>query len=368
MSAIFRSAGVAGAAFILTLGLGACSNSGSGNGISIAPPTAGGSTATTCQEQFNPDQAAAGADCTPVYNTYCPDATGVLPSVTAPVGACDGVTVTSGTATTADGLSSDYVVLTPSTGGGNALYLALHWADATGPAMVNYMRLSELAKARNITVVAPTAPGNPLNPAGGRTWGESSLIVPGTTVAQRVALLNAVISQVKNGAKAGQPLLIAGSSGGGAMAFEYLCDAAHQFDVSGILIVAGEVTPSKTAACNLSAPVATVQVHGTTDWVAPYADAQAAYAFLSNHNGCTAAKTAHLPPASNDVLISDIKIDYAYPCAANKGSSLVTITGGGHNWPGENRNFDLPANLFGPVADGFDATLQGYDLLRYLGG
>src|SRR3546814_6888339 len=92
---------------------------------------------------------------------------------------------------TANGLTSNYEVLTPTSGGGNALVISLHWSNGNGASMANHMRMSELAKARNVTVVLPTAP----DPAPFRTWG-NSVVVPISSRDDRVALIDALIAQV----------------------------------------------------------------------------------------------------------------------------------------------------------------------------
>src|SRR3546814_7485057 len=73
------------------------------------------------------------------------------------VGSCDDVVVTQGTVT-ANGLTSNYEELKPTSGGGNALVISLHWSNGNGASMANHMRMSELAKARNVPVVVPIAP------------------------------------------------------------------------------------------------------------------------------------------------------------------------------------------------------------------
>src|SRR3546814_3004769 len=45
---------------------------------------------------------------------------------------------------TANGLTSNYEVLTPTSGGGNALVISLHWSNGNGASMANHMRMSEL--------------------------------------------------------------------------------------------------------------------------------------------------------------------------------------------------------------------------------
>jgi len=357
----------------LLAAFGALSACGGGNG-STAGTVGSVDTSKSCKQQFNPDKAAAGDDCSPTYGQYCQntDAGGSVLTNDQSVNACDGVTLSTGSVT-AGNLTSDYVVAAPSNPPADSpIYIALHWAEANGPTLVNRMRLAELAKGRGVTVVAPTAPG-PI-----QTWG-NSVVVPTSTVADRVAVIDALITQIQNGGSAkaasNRPVVIAGVSGGGVLAYEYAC--AHADRIAGELLVAAEITPSDFSSCNPSRPIASVQVMGTNDLVALYnatpvlsAGAEPVFESLAANNGCdlSKAKTATLPPASSDVGISGIEVKWINACSSGLGSALVTIQGGGHNWPGSVGPLNSPVTLFGPRSMGFDATLQGYDLLRYLGG
>ena len=265
-----------------------------------ASSSSSGSTLTACQRQFDPTLIAS-EDCSPlpVYGTFCPESTSTSITNSSTVNSCDDVSVAKGTAT-ANGLSSDFVVVTPSTGGTKGTYLALHWALANGPTMVNRLRLSELAKARDITVIAPTAPG-PV-----QTWG-NSLVNPTSTVADRIALLQAVLAAAKGSsltpqvAVAGSTprLIVSGLSGGGIMAYDYAC--ANADTVTGVEIVAAEITPADVTACAPTKSVATVQVHGTNDLVAPYSTVPFLPAWCRCSSSCTAtmaaARPAFSPPA-----------------------------------------------------------------------
>lgn len=326
----------------------------------------GGVAKLSCADgRFNPDDAKAGDDCTPSYNAYCDDVTKPTLTNDSTVGACDDVTVTQGSVT-ANGLTSKYEVLTPAAGGGKALVIALHWSNGTGASMANHMRMSELAKARNVTVVLPTAPDTfPF-----RTWG-NSVIVPISSRADRVALVHALIQQIKGTAKADSntPVIVVGVSGGAVLAYEYACDHAEAID--GVEMVGAEITGSDLSVCAPSQPLATLQVQGNSDPLGSYANTQAAFSAFRANNGCTDADVnprVKLPiPSGETLLIKGIYVDYTSSCSSDKNSALVTIDGGGHSWPGLNRNFDvLPVDLFGAVTTGFDATLQGYDLLDYL--
>src|SRR3546814_12528607 len=69
-----------GALLVLVLAT-ACSGGGGHHDSADGSTPPGGDTGTdggsakSCVQQFNPDLAAAGDDCTPSYNQYCPDAT-----------------------------------------------------------------------------------------------------------------------------------------------------------------------------------------------------------------------------------------------------------------------------------------------------
>src|SRR3546814_14268694 len=94
---------------------------------------------------------------------------------------------------TANGLTSDDEVLTPTGGGVNARVISWHSSNCNGASMANHMRMSELAKARNVTVVLPTA----ADPAPFRTWG-NSVVVPISSRDDRIALIDALIAQVQD--------------------------------------------------------------------------------------------------------------------------------------------------------------------------
>ncbi len=329
--------------------------------------TGGGGAAKSCQQAYSPELAMAGDDCTPQYGVYCPDtSSSVLNSTDATP--CDGVNIAEGSAE-ADGLTSDFLVLTPAgTNTYAGTYLALHWADANAPTMVDRMRLGELAKARNLRVVVPTAPG-PV-----RSWG-NSVVFPLSSVNQRIAMLDAVLATANGISKANGPLIVGGVSGGGILAFQYACARAPE--VTGAIIVAAEIRAGDLDTCQPAGPFASIQVHGTADLVAPYMTVPGLYAGveeifqrLYQNNGCSAdnVQSTQMLTDSNP-LISEIDVAWAKGgCTSNKGSSLISVQNGGHNWPGYSGPLDLPLNLYGPTADGFDTTLQGYDLIKYLGG
>lgn len=331
-----------------------------------------------CQQNFDPAAAAQGADCAPTYEQYCPPPPEFDFYSTAPA-SCDDVQTGSGSVTV-DGATSSYIVLSPAPSQKTLavqskqdtvgrLLIALHWAGANGPTMADRMRLRDLVVAKNMTVVLPDAPGAV------PSWG-NSVLVPISTAEQRIAVLDAIIEDVSGPTKASGPVLVAGVSGGGIMAFQYAC--ARSESVSGALIVAAEIRPADLEACQPVSAVATVQIHGSDDLVAPYEPVpllspgvEAIFEKLYANNGCVADDLQQvILPNPNETFVSDIELNWLREgCASGVGNALIKVNGGGHNWPGFDGPVDvLPFNIFGPKSTGFDATFQGLELLGYLGG
>lgn len=358
------------AAPLLALVLSACGGGEDGNGMA-PPPDGSGSTppptAKTCQQQFDPDKLAAGEDCTPVYSEFCPEVSGTVLPGSEPQ-TCDGVVSSSGTVTVGD-TTVTYHELVPASGEIAGTYVALHWASANGVAMIDRMRLAELAKGRQLRVVAPDAPGTI------STWDVTDLGANAPrTLEDQITLLDAVIDATVPGG----PIYVSGISGGAAFAYQYACARAGTLagTLAGIQIVAADIQPEDFNACAIADSLPTVQVHGTGDLLTPYdpvtflsAGVETVYTGLADNNGCVvdARQTASLE-APDDPLISGVDVlwNTRSGCATGKGSALVRVNGGGHNWPGYAGPLDGSLGLFGATTNAFDATLQGYDLLRYL--
>ncbi|MGH8429859.1 MAG: hypothetical protein ACREUF_05610 [Solimonas sp.] len=256
-------------------------------------------------------------------------------------------------------------MLTPASGGKSGLYVGLHWRSGNGATMSNQMRMPELAKARNLTVVLPTSPlGNPT-----RDWDyEGNEVALGAVIAD---------AQARSGAGSA-PVVMSGASSGSAAAIRYYCKQGSQLE--GLLLVAsGRLSESAAVSCIPAAaaaaakagmvPVPVVLVQGSQD--PAYDDVAASIPGFEQVNGCSGS--------GKTVALNDkVDIHYHSNCTSTDGVALVTVKGGGHNWPG----FDPPLggsplpvpnptsnsafNFFGPISNDFDATIQGYDLTRYL--
>jgi poly(3-hydroxybutyrate) depolymerase len=226
--------------------------------------------------------------------------------------------------------------------------------------------------------VVPTGPGLL------KSWGDNLLDLD-TTLDQRLALIDALLTQVQ--ASSFDSVILVGASGGAVMALQFTC--SHPGTIDGLMLVAGPISPqhiatcasvavttnAKAAAAQAGLHVATLQVNGTSDIIAPYnagllglyAGAPAVFTDLYTDNGCQLADIATAAMTDPNPLISGIGLQWVKPCSG-RGSALVTINGGGHEWPGYNGPISsLSVNAFGAVATGFYTTLQGYDFLTYLG-
>ena len=66
----------------------------------------------------------------------------------------------------------------------------------------------------------------------------------------------------------------------------------------------------------------------------------------------------------------DVIIEQFDECNNGRGTSslLVTISNGGHHWPGYDDQSSIDFNVFGPLSRDFDATIQGFDLLQQAAG
>ncbi|HEY0916517.1 MAG TPA: hypothetical protein VGE22_16710 [Solimonas sp.] len=379
----FRGAGtvLAGSLALLLAACGGGGGGGGGNGGGSDP-------AKSCADQFTADKAAADAgSCQPNYHAQCDSLdlrlpiNAMNPSDCTKGGADGGVTYQN--LTVGD---TNYVLVTPPadaskglTGGKKGLYIALHWRSGNGATMINNMRLAELAKARDITIAAPTSP-HPvlgLGPVGLiRDWDYSGA----------ADAISAVINHAKAQAQLSSvPVVIAGVSSGAAGATRFFCERGNE--ARGLLLVAsGTISSESTSGC-LSAAAASkagveakaavssipvVLVEGIDD--PAYDTTVARYGQFKSINGCSAAAAANQTVALND------QVDIAFNTSCDDGAALVTVKDSGHNWPGMDR--PIPSNpvtdslsllgtstamsIFGKVSFSFDATIQGYDLVRSL--
>lgn len=370
---------------LVAAGLAAC---GGGSGGGVVPPDGGnpgGGSSGSCQQDFTPERVAAGENCDPALNRarFCSLVPGseyvrsrgeVIP--------CEGVEI-SEHAVSGGGFEAGYLAIRRSgVEPPAAVYLALHYLGASADYFANLIRLTELAKARNALVLVPQAPGVsaqiPL--IGGLPQMEGSLLSrwptdPSQPVESYLQLLDAVVDDGRSRfSAASAPLYAAGLSNGVPMVYFYACGRADRVDA--VLAVAGNQNSQAAAACAPSAPVGLVILHGSLDPIVPYGGIGGLlrtipenYAAFRELNQCSATA---LGATLNAAGGGSVTFDWAPDCAGGRRVVLGTQVGNGHNWPGDDagllqeQGFSL--GLFGPARDDIDATLQGFDLLRYAAG
>lgn len=375
----------------LLLGLAGCGGGGA-NQSPPAPVDPGtepgtGEPRANCQQDFTPERVIAGENCDPAQNRFqfCPSIPGsqylasrseVIP--------CAGVTVSAHAVSTAMFPDVEYLAIRPSSGvRPEAIYLALHYLGAANDYHANLTRMSELAKARNVLVIAPQAPSVVVagdGPTGLPGLEGSVLARWPTSVTQDVesylVLLDAVVADARGRFGAdGSPLYASGLSNGVPMAYFYACGRADQVDA--ILAVAGTQNDGAAAVCAPSRAVGLVLIHGTADPVVPYSGLVLLRAIRDNYddfkvlNQCDGVDQF----AMLENPEGDVEIDYTQRCSRSPGDRrviLASMVGNGHNWPGDDvgplLGLELPIGPFGPALNSLDATLQGFDLLRYAAG
>ena len=134
----------------------------------------------------------------------------------------------------------------------------------------------------------------------------------------------------------------AGHSNGGFMSYRMACDHADR--VAGIMSLAGE-SWLDTTKCAPSAPVAVLQVQGTSDEVinydggsnaAPlgaYPGAKTTVATWATYNGCSSTTDTSAPPLDLESTLPGAETTvtkYASACKANGQVELWSIQGGAH--------------------------------------
>ncbi len=262
--------------------------------------------------------------------------------------------------------SSEYLVLTPSRGGGSGLYVIMHYGQsssgfsASGQDMLDHTAMHELACSRNLTIVAPTAPE--------QDWD----VEPPTADPKdnNVSLLDAVIVDARQRTGISAPIWLAGLSSGAQVSERYLC--AHAERLSGVMSVATNgLSETELAACQPSRPVPLMIVHGTADRAAPYEKAVAHYEHFLQTNGCDPEQEDRSQVFDNpEPLAGDTVVGKVTACTSRRGVALVTVEGGGHNWPSYQYDTVLGhssgALLFGPLTTGFDPALDGFPILTSL--
>jgi polyhydroxybutyrate depolymerase len=164
-----------------------------------------------------------------------------------------------------------------------------------------------------------------------RAWnvdGEGCCGRPGREGVDDVAFIGAAVADVvKNVGINPAKVYATGMSNGAIMAFTLAC-------TTDIFAAIGPVAGTQLNACRSPRPTSVIHIHGTADRLVPYGGGQGfsvingpsvpdVNAFWRNLDQCGAPA----PTSSGAVTTSTAA------CADNRGVVLITVDGGGHEWP-----------------------------------
>lgn len=209
------------------------------------------------------------------------------------------------------------------------LVLSLHGFSSNPTQQADYSQWNPVADAHGLIVAYPQGTGIPLR------W-NSGLNLSGKVV-DDVAFLNALIDHL------GQSLCVdttrvyaTGLSNGGGMSNRLACELADR--ITAIGGVAGAYALPNT--CEPSRPVPVIAFHGTNDRIVPYEGNEELGAALPGVREWAAGWAARNGCADEPEALPEIGavsgIEYI-GCEANASVILYTIEGGGHTWPGGER-------------------------------
>lgn len=164
-----------------------------------------------------------------------------------------------------------------------------------------------------------------------RAWnvdGEGCCGRPGREGVDDVAFISAVVADIARNVGIDHAKVYAtGMSNGAIMSFTLAC-------TTDIFAAIGPVAGTQLNTCRSPRPTSVVHIHGTADRLVPYAGGQGfsvingpsvpdVNAFWRHLDQCGAATATTSGPVTTS----------AASCADNRGVVLVTVDGGGHEWP-----------------------------------
>jgi polyhydroxybutyrate depolymerase len=201
------------------------------------------------------------------------------------------------------------------------LVVALHGAGSNGGTMEHYSGLSHASDLNGFVVVYPNA--------GGPTWN----IARSRGARNDVAFIAGLITRLQDSYCLDPHRVFAtGVSNGGGMAALLGCALSGR--LAAIAPVAGIYDGEPP--CQPANPISVLEIHGTSDQIAPYfgpgvsASSQQPPSFVTawvHRDSCSRTATAH--------QIATRTILYRWSgCAAGAIVEHVRILGGGHQWPG----------------------------------
>lgn len=239
------------------------------------------------------------------------------------------------------GLPRSYLIYVPRSynpGRPAPLILVFHGGLGNAERMPPLTGMNELAEEKGFIVVYPNGTGR--DPEGNRfTWNAGACC----GIAQRrnvddVGFTRAIIDQVSRQFRIDASRVYAtGISNGAMMAYRLACDLSDQ--ISAIAPVAGAMMIER---CNPDRPIPVIHFHGLADQNAPFeggfgARSIGGISHRSVPNTMDWLRQLHqCQSQGRDARTGDANIEQ-FSCRKGGPIVLVTISGGGHTWPGGQR-------------------------------
>ena len=242
-----------------------------------------------------------------------------------------------------------YEVFVPSDAQDLPLVIALHGGGSTARQMEKFSRFDEVAAREGFVVVYPDGIDH--------HWSDGRI----PNGVDDVAFIGALIDEMATLHHIDRHRVYAtGISNGGMMSYRLACDLPDR--IAAIAPVAGNVPA--VVPCTPGHPVSVLAINGTADPLVPYGGGQvvktrgavlaasASVAIFARADGCGDATSTEEPDTAPDDGSRTTRTQFA--CPGKLDVELLTLTGGGHTWPGGVQY--LPKRFIGPVSRDFDAT------------
>jgi polyhydroxybutyrate depolymerase len=254
------------------------------------------------------------------------------------------------------GIERTYVLHLPTTipsGRRVPLVVLLHEHFGTGAGTMSQYGVAGIADRYGFIVVAPDGVG--------REWNDGRTGMPGTDDVGFVATL--IASLEKKLPIDARRVYAEGMSNGGIFAQYLGCRRADLF--AGIASVASSMPAGVT--CKPSRPLSVIVIAGTADPVVPFAGGSvgdkklrggvtgtaATIAFWRRLDACSSTFAGGIPDRDRSDG-STARYSVAGGCKNATAVALITVMGGGHEWPGAAGSGSVHA--LGPRNGDFDAT------------
>lgn len=241
------------------------------------------------------------------------------------------------------------------------LVVAMHGGGLGGPvSMANLSSFNEVADSENFFVLYPEGAGNNWND--GRDFEGRDELVARDDVTYVLTLIDALAEDY---AIDSNRVFATGISNGGYMSQRLACQAPERF--AAIASVAATFHDPFYDECSLGEPMPVLYILGTDDPLVSY---DGGGQVGSGERGTTStavegftrwAELNNCVGTAVTSVMDDVEADDTSPfrqtyedCDEGVTVSMITITGGGHTWPGGPQY--LPAALIGETSDDFEAT------------